>query len=116
MNRNILFFIALLLIEQELAIVTGITREAIYLPMKKDHKYGDDICYYREIDEKLDYAIYYVKPCEKGKYCENGITGHPFGFCRDIPTNITDFPSYGEACNTKGECQNGLICDSTCKK
>ena len=116
MNRNILLFIGLFLIGSELSIPTPTNRKAIYLPMKKDHKYGDDICYYREIDGKLDYAVYYVKPCEKGKYCESGITGHPFGFCKDIPTNVTDFPSYGEACSTDGECQNSLICDSTCKK
>ena len=116
MNRIILLFIGLFLIESKLSDVASQYREVIYLPMKKDHKYGDDICYYREIDEKLDYAIYYVKPCEKGKYCENEIRGHPYGFCRDIPTNVTDFPSYGDACSTNGECQNDLICDSTCKK
>ena len=116
MNRNILLFIGLFLIGSELSIVTCTDRKIIYVPMKKDHKYGDDICYYREIDEKLDYAVYYVKPCEKGKYCESGIEGHPFGFCKDIQNNVTDFPSYGEACSTDGECQNNLICDSTCKK
>jgi hypothetical protein len=88
--------------------------------MKKDHKYGDDICYYREIDEKLDHAVYYVKPCEKGKYCEDlldpilGIV-HPFGFCRDIPTNATDFPSYEKECSTNAECNDNLVCDGTCK-
>ena len=116
MNRYILVFICLFLIDQELAFPTPAGRSAIFLPMKKDHKYGDDICYYREINEKLDYAVYYVKPCEKGKYCENEVSStQPFGFCRDIETNITDFPSLGEACGTNGECQNGLICDGTCK-
>ena len=119
MNRNILFFICLILIEQELSILDNslsITKDVIYLPMKKNHKYGDDICYYREIDEKLDYAVYYVKPCEKGKYCEDGNIGRPFGFCRDIPTKLTDFASLGEACSTNGECQQNLNCDGTCKK
>ena len=114
MNR-IFFFIGLFLIEKELSILPSTNKQVIYLPMKKDHKYGDDICYYREIDEKLDYAVYYVKPCEKGKYCENEDTGRPFGFCRDITTNATDFPSYGNSCSNTGECQNDLICDSTCK-
>ena len=85
--------------------------------MKKNHKYGEDICYYREIDEKFDYAVYYVKPCEKGQYCENQISNNqPFGFCRDILTKPTNFASYGEACSSNGECQEGLFCDSTCKK
>ena len=117
MNRNVLLFICLVIIEQILTLPTEEDRTEIYLPMKKDHKYGDDICYYREINEKLDYAVYYVKPCEKGKYCEDEVSSNqPFGFCRDIETNITDFPSLGDTCSTNGECQTGLICESTCKK
>ena len=116
MKRNILVFICLFLIEQALSISPISTRNIIYLPMKKDHKYGDDICYYREFDDKLENAVYYVKPCEKGQYCEDqsNINQH-LGFCRDIPTNVTNFPSYGDTCTTNGECQNGLICDGTCK-
>lgn len=86
--------------------------------MKKDHKYGDDICYYRKIDEDLDYAVYYVRPCEKGQYCANEIASYqPFGFCKDILNNITDFPGYEQNCNTNAECQNNLICgsDRKCK-
>ena len=119
MNRYIFAFICLFLIDQELAFPSPVSsgRSAIFLPMKKDHKYGDDICYYREINEKLDYAVYYVKPCEKGKYCEDEVSSNqPFGFCRDIETNVTDFPSFGDTCGTNGECQDDLICDSTCKK
>jgi len=116
MNRYILVFICLFLIGQELAFPSPSGKSAIFLPMKKDHKYGDDICYYREINEKLDYAVYYVKPCEKGKYCEDEVSSNqPFGFCREIETNSTDFPSLGEACGTNGECQDDLICDGTCK-
>lgn len=115
-----LIFFFLFLIEQEFYVVpmpTQAGRHEYYLPMKKDHKFGDDICYYREIDEKLDYGIYYVRPCEKGKYCENQISSNqPFGFCRDIQSNATKFPSYGEACSSNGECQTGLYCDRTCKK
>ena len=115
MNRNILVLICLILIEEELAFTPSSNREIIFLPMKKDHKYGDDICYYREIDEKLDYAVYYVKPCEKGKYCEDNVNFQPFGFCKDIPTNITDIPNYGDTCTTNAECQDDLICENTCK-
>ena len=122
MNRNILVFICLFLIKQELAFppssptAVQLDRHEIYLPMKKDHKYGDDICYYREINEKLDYAVYYVKPCEQGKYCEDEISSdQPFGFCRDIETNVTNFPSYGDDCSSDGECPDNLICNNQCK-
>lgn len=120
MNKNILIFFFLFLIDQEFYVFPlpqEEERQIYYLPMKKDHKFGDDICYYREIDEKLDYATYYVRPCEKGKYCHDEISSdQPFGYCRDILTNATDFPSYGEACSSNGECQTGLYCDGTCKK
>ena len=114
MNINILFVIFLFLIEHYLALPAISSRNYIFLPMKKDHKYGDDICYYREINEKLDYAIYYVRPCEKGQYCENEVSSdQPYGFCRDVETNITDFPGFGDSCSTEGECQNGLTCENS---
>lgn len=118
MNRNVLVFICLVLIEQILTSPTEEDRTEIYLPMKKDHKYGDDICYYREINEKLDYAVYYVRPCEKGQYCKDEVSSNqPFGFCRDIETNITDFSSFGEACSTNAECPDNMICSNgKCKK
>lgn len=70
MNRNILFFICLVLFVKKIQASTpdfpNGNRKIFYLPMEKDHKYGDDIFYYRqEIDEKLDYTVYYIKPCEK---------------------------------------------------
>lgn len=112
MNKSFYVVICLFLIEQYLAL--SASRNYIYLPMKKDHKYGEDICYYREIDEKLDYAIYYVRPCEKGQYCEDEISGNqPYGFCRDVETNITDFPGFGDSCSTNGECQTDLTCDNS---
>ena len=116
MNKFFFVFISLHLFEQIILISSG--REVFYLPMKKNHKYGDDICYYREeIDEKRDYTIYYVKPCGKGQYCENEVGQQPFGFCRDILTNATDFPTYEEDCNLNSECLNELTCDNgKCKK
>ena len=109
MNKNIFTFICLFLIDQ--TILLSANRETFYLPMKKNHKYGDDICLYREdIDEKREYTIYYVKPCEKGKYCENEI--NRLGFCRDIPTNATDFPTYEGDCKSNGECLKGLDCNN----
>ena len=117
MNRNILFFICLSIFEQIITAGPDRSKKVFYLPMKKDHKYGDDICYYRqEIDEKHDYTIYYVKPCEKGKYCEFEVENQPFGFCRDIPTKAIDFPTYEGDCNSNGECLDDLVCDGKCKK
>ena len=117
MKRNILIAIWLILIEQELSLPSKDDRDYIYLPMKKDHKYGDDICYYREINEKLDYATYYVRPCEKGQYCEDEVSSdQPYGFCRDIEYNITDIPGLGEYCDNNGDCQIDSICvDNKCK-
>ena len=99
MNRNILVFICLLLFEQTIQIPNTGTK-LLLLPMKKDHKYGDDICYYRDnFDEKHYYTVYYVKPCEKGKFCEDEVNGQPFGFCKDILTNSIEFPNYEGTCN-----------------
>lgn len=114
-----MIFISLFLIEQIiLQNIPDASRKVFYLPMKKNHKYGDDICYYREeIDEKHDYSVYYVKPCEKGKYCEDEINNQPFGFCRDIPTTAIDFPTYEGDCNSNGECFKDLVCDNgKCKR
>ena len=83
------------------------TPSYIYLPMKKDHKYGDDICYYREYDEKLLYYIYYVRPCEKGKYCQKEVSnGQPFGYCVDILTNTTTISNLDGSCESDYECQS----------
>ena len=110
MNKHILVFLSLSLISQ--TILISINKELYLLPMKKSHKYGDDICYYREeLDEKRDFMVYYVKPCEKGKYCETAVI-NSFGFCKDIPTNPIDFPTYEGDCNSNGECHEDLVCES----
>lgn len=90
----------------------------IYLPMKKDHKFGDDICYYREYDEKLTYYIFYVRPCEKGKYCQKEVSnGQPFGYCLDIQTNLTTISNLDGSCESDYECQEDLTCkNSKCTK
>ena len=86
----------------------------IYLPMKKDHKFGDDICYYREYDEKLHYYIYYVRLCEKGKYCQKEVdNGQPFGYCVDILTNTTTISNLDGSCESSYECQSGLTCQNS---
>ena len=89
----------------------------MYLPMKKDHKYGDDICYYREYDEKSLYFIYYVKPCEEGKYCQEEISSQPFGYCVDIPYSKATISNWKESCESDLDCQNDLTCEnSECNK
>ena len=86
----------------------------IYLPMKKDHKFGDDICYYREYDEKLQYTIFYVRPCEKGKYCQKEVdNGQPFGYCVDLLTNTTTISNLDGSCESDYECQSGLTCENS---
>lgn len=86
----------------------------LYLPMKKDHKYGDDICYYREYDEKLLYYIFYVRPCEKGKYCQPEIAeGQPFGYCVDIQSKTTTINNLDESCESDYECNENLFCENS---
>ena len=90
----------------------------IYLPMKKDHKFGDDICYYREYDEKLHYYIYYVKPCESGKFCQNEISSdQPFGYCIDLLTDSSTISTFKQSCESDVDCQTGTVCqNSECTK
>ena len=117
---KIFYFLLLFLISYEqtpvipnLSFPTDSSTSYMYLPMKKDHKYGDDICYYREYDDKLKYYIYYVKPCETGKYCQYE-TGHePFGYCIDIQINPSTISKWKESCETKVDCQSGLTCDNS---
>ena len=85
----------------------------IYLPMKKDHKFGDDICYYREYDDKLNYYIFYVKPCEKGKFCQSQITAQPFGYCIDLLTEPATLSKWKESCESINDCQSNLICENS---
>jgi len=85
----------------------------MYLPMKKNHKYGDDICYYREYDDKLKYIIYYVKPCEMGKYCQFETQHQMFGYCVDIQINPSSLSKWKESCETTVDCQSGLTCDNS---
>jgi hypothetical protein len=95
---------------------TNIASTFMYLPMKKDHKFGDDICYYREYDDKLKYFIYYVKPCEVGKYCQYEISAQPFGYCVDIQSSPATISKWKESCESDVDCQSGLTCEnSECK-
>lgn len=44
--------------------------------MDKDSKYGDDVCSYTGQKQK------YVKPCEKGKFCDGSNTLPTFDYSR----------------------------------
>jgi hypothetical protein len=77
--------------------------------MNKDSKYGEDICRY------YDDGYYYVKPCEKGKYCvdttstlSSDLTSY-LHTCHDIPkVKLTSV--YTESCKNSFECYDGLEC------
>ena len=92
--------------------------DAIIMPMSKDSKYGDDICYYTNKE------IHYVKPCEQGKYCDtsNSIKTIDYArgkdvyedssiyICRDLP-KISSIFTYGESgCKNDFECEGGYKC------
>ena len=85
-----------------------ISDKDLYLPMNKDSKYGEDICRY------YDDAHYYVKPCEKGKYCVDTSFQYSNLFvCKDIPKvkhalGLKDT----DPCSTSFECDNLLECQS----
>lgn len=115
---KIFYFFLIIIITYEQTIIPNLADPSsssnnMYLPMKKDHKYGDDICYYREYDDKSQYYIYYVKPCEMGKYCAHEITDQPFGYCVDIQFNPATLSKWKEQCETKVNCQSGLTCDNS---
>ena len=82
-----------------------------YIPMEKDSKYGADVCSY------YDEGHYYVKPCEKGKYCAdnlaNGISN--LEICYDLP-NPSQLSNLNEGkCKTSFECDGELLCNgNTC--
>ena len=84
-----------------------------YRPMKKESKYGEDICRYREIKDSQ--IIYYVRACEKGKYCEDlGNEGINSGFsiCQDLPTRETGISTLNGECSSDFDCENDLECVS----
>ena len=76
-----------------------------YLPFKKDKDFDiEGLCLYGKN------SIYYVKPCEEGKYCE--YKENNLGICSAIP-NKTTLQSEGETCENDFECEDGLYCKSS---
>jgi len=91
--------------------------EAPTLPMKKDSKYGDDVCSYTKNSHK------YVKHCKKGQYCDNLLIDTlespsidsffeetKIEICQDLP-NITSLYTLGEtSCKNDFECESSYKC------
>lgn len=93
-------------------------------PMKKNSKYGDDVCSYTLNNHK------YVRHCEKGKFCAeqtiDTLEANPRGeffeeskieICQDLPS-ITPLYTYSESsCTTDFECEKNFQCiDNVCTK
>lgn len=81
-----------------------------YMPMEKKSKYGEDVCGY------YDKSDYYVKPCEKGKYCvryDDGgdyTEGTTLSICQDAPTIEEGIKTLDEKCSSDFECEYDLKC------
>ena len=88
----------------------------LFLPMKKDSKYGDDVCSYTKDGKK------YVRPCEKGKFCNNDVPidsiysvkmfekESNIEICYDLPS-ITPLYTYDEeSCTNSFECAKSYKC------
>lgn len=92
--------------------------DALYVPMKKNSKYGDEVCMYYD-DKQI-----HVKPCEKGKFCDSSNTigtldyargkgvdeSGTLAICQDLP-NISTLYTYNEgSCTNDFECVVGYKC------
>ena len=86
--------------------------------MNKDSKYGDDVCSYTDDEKK------YVKPCEKGKFCDTSSAINTIDYlkgkyendktseieiCQYLP-NVTAFYTHKGSCSNDFECEQGYEC------
>lgn len=105
MIKNIILLVCLIIISK--------SDKNNYLPMEKASKYGDDVCRY------YDDGHFYVKQCEKGKYCVDPISDSEsyLEICHDLP-NQSQLSNLNEGkCKTTFECDGNLLCDgNTCTK
>lgn len=97
-------------------IIASKSDKDYFLPMEKESRYGSDVCRY------YDEGRYYVKPCEKGKYCVGGLTSSnivgthsELEICQDLPKiNVLSNLNEGK-CKTTLECEGSLECNgNTC--
>ena len=91
------------------------------VPMKKESKYGEDVCSYTDDKQK------YVKICGKGKFCDTSSIIETLDYsrgkydeestleiCQELP-NITVLSNYKESCVNDFECENNYKCiGNTC--
>lgn len=90
--------------------------DVVTLPMGKNSKYGDDVCMYMDDKQK------FVKPCQKGKYCDASSYLETLDFsrgkfyldgtleiCQDLP-NISSLYTFNEGCANDYECEAGFKC------
>ena len=99
--------------------------DAETLPMDKDSKYGDDVCHYTDKKKK------YVKPCEKGKFCDENVirtldyirnkdniddvSNSSIGICREFPKISPIFTFNERGCTNDFECESPYKCiDNVC--
>ena len=109
MFKNIILFLCLIFLSK--------SDKDSYLPMEKESKYGSDICRY------YDDGHYYVRACEKGKYCADGLSSYNYNsysyleVCTDIP-NYSRLSNLNDGkCQTTLECEGNLLCNgNTCTK
>ena len=77
------------------------------LPMEKKSEFGDDVCGYLD----SHHNNYYVRPCEKGKYCANpGVSLSNLLICRDIPNTEEGISTLDGSCSSDFECEFNLEC------
>ena len=95
--------------------------DAKMVPMKKESKYGNDVCSYTDDKQK------YVKICEKGKFCDTSSIIETLDYsrgkyedessleiCQELP-NATLFSNYKESCVNDFECEQNYKCiGNTC--
>lgn len=79
------------------------TLNSAYLPFKKNKHFPDGTCSYI-----FEENIYYVRDCEKGKYCND--RGADFSICENIPEVTLLNADSSESCQSNYECENGFAC------
>ena len=79
------------------------TFNSAYLPYKKNKNFPEETCSY-EFEEN----IYYVRDCEKGKYCND--RGADFSICENIPEVTLLNADSSESCQSNYECETGFAC------
>ena len=80
------------------------TLNSAYLPFKKNKNFPDETCSYI-----FENHIYYVKDCEKGKYCKDR-NSEDFSICENIPDVTLLNIDSSESCQSSYECEDGLTC------